>query len=248
LPLISVITPVFNREKYIVDTVESVLRQSYRDFEYILIDDCSTDNSLSILKEYEKRDKRVKVISLKKNSGPAGARNVALKKAEGRFIAFLDSDDVWLEDKLEMQLAFMKQKDAVISFTSFMLINEDGDFKGKIVKARPVVDLDTFLKCTCIGFSTSMVDVEKTGELHLNADTTREDSELWIRLLKRGFVAYGIEKPYVKYRVHKGNISANKLKAAYGTWDMYYRVSGLGFFKSMYYFAHYAINGILKRI
>ena len=247
-PLISVITPVYNRENYIRECIESVLQQTFSDFEYILVDDCSTDNSLAILREYEKKDKRVKVISLDKNAGPADARNIAIKQAKGRYIAFVDSDDLWLKDKLKVQLEFMREKEAPISFTSYYLIDSEGKDKGKIVKAKEVVNLNTFLKCTCIGFSTSMVDREKCGELYLSPDTTREDSYLWIKLLQKGLTAYGIEEPYVKYRVHSGNISSNKVKAALGTWDLFYRVCRLGFFKSLYYFVHYAVNGVLKRV
>ncbi len=247
-PLVSVITPVYNREKVLKQTVESVLSQTFEDFEYILVNDASTDNSLAILEEFEKKDKRVKVINLEKNKGPAGARNAGVDEAKGRYIAFLDSDDIWNKEKLKIQLDFMNEKATAISFTSFELIDVDGNSLGKTVRAKKEVDLDTFLKCTCIGFSTSMIDVAKTGRFNFIDIPIRQDAHLWITLLKRGFVAYGIEKTLVKYRVHRGNISANKFKAALGTWNLYYKIEKLGFFKSLYYFSHYAVNGVLKRL
>ena len=247
-PLVSIITPVYNREEVLRQTVESVLSQSFGDFEYILVNDASTDNSLAILKEYEKKDSRVKVINLEKNLGPAGARNAGVEKASGKYIAFLDSDDMWEKDKLQIQLDFMKERDIAISFTSFELVDAKGNSLGKTVKAKKEVDLDTFLKCTCIGFSTSMIDVEKTGEFSFINIPIRQDAHLWITLLKRVEKAYGIEKTLVKYRVHRGNISANKFKAALGTWNLYYKIEKLGFFKSLYYFSHYAVNGVLKRL
>src|SRR5699024_7875511 len=126
-PKVSVITPVYNAEHYLRETIESVINQTYKSFEYLLIDDCSTDNSASIIKEFAKRDSRIKYVKLKENSGAAVARNTGLEHAQGRYIAFIDSDDVWYPAKLEKQLNYMHDKNRAFTYTNYEHITEEGE-------------------------------------------------------------------------------------------------------------------------
>jgi len=244
--LISIITPVYNSEKYIAETIESVLAQTYSDWEMIIVDDCSTDNSKEIIRKYARKDSRIHLIEFEKNSGTGKARDVALQNAKGRFVAFLDSDDMWLPEKLEKQIRFMTGNNYPISFTSYKSIDENGKDLDRIIQVVKSVNLHQYLKNTIIGYSSSMIDLEQTGSLKIADIRIRVDTQLWISLLKKGFIAYGLDEVLMIYRVHKKSISSNKLYAAKKTWNLYFNVEKLGFLKSVYYFSNYAFNAFKK--
>lgn len=246
--LVSIITPCFNSEKFISRTIESIINQTYSNFELIIIDDCSNDNTVEIIKSFESKDSRIKLVQLEINSGAAIARNRGLEIAKGRFIAFCDCDDIWFENKLEYQINFMLEKFIPISFTSYQLINENGESFNKAINAIDRITHLEYLKNTIIGMSTSMIDTSLVKEFRFENIRTRQDTMLWITLLKRGHVAYGIKEVLVKYTVRSNSISANKFKAASKVWDLYYNMEKMGLFKSSYYFIFYVFNAIKKRL
>ena len=244
--LISIITPVYNSEKYIAETIESVLAQTYLDWEMIIVDDCSTDNSKEIIRKYAGKDRRIHLVEFEKNSGTGKARDVALQNAKGRFVAFLDSDDKWLPEKLEKQIRFMSENNYPISFTSYKSIDENGKDLYRIIRVVKSVNLHQYLKNTIIGYSSSMIDLKQTGSFQIADIRIRVDTQVWISLLKKGFIAYGLDEVLMIYRVHKKSISSNKFYAAKKTWNLYYSVEKLGFYKSVYYFGNYAFNAFKK--
>ena len=246
--LISIITPCFNSSDFISDTIESVINQTYKNWELLIIDDCSTDNSVKIIQEYLEKDTRIKLYINTKNSGAAVSRNLGLMKSSGRFISFIDSDDIWEPLKLEVQINFMLEKNCPISFTNYRLIDEKGASLNKIIKVVKEIDYKGYLKNTIIGMSTSMIDLTKTEDFKFINIRARQDTYLWITLLKRGLIAHGINKTLVNYRVRKNSISANKFKAAKKVWGLYYKKEKLGIVKSIYFFTHYIFNALKKRI
>jgi teichuronic acid biosynthesis glycosyltransferase TuaG len=246
--LISIITPTYNSGIYIKKTIQSVINQTYSNWELIIIDDCSVDNTLEIVKLFSNNDSRIKLLQLEVNSGAAIARNRGLEIAKGRFIAFCDCDDIWFENKLEYQINFMLEKSIPISFTSYELINEKGKLLNKVINAVDSISYKEYLKNTIIGMSTSMIDKSLVKPFMFENFRTRQDTMLWITLLKRGHVAYGLKKILVKYTVRSNSISANKLKAATKVWDLYFNMEKMGLFKSSYYFLFYVFNALKKRL
>ena len=246
--LISIILPTYNSETFISETIFSVINQTYQNWELIIIDDCSTDNSMSIVDSFSKNEKRIKFFKNKTNSGAAISRNIGLENSSGRFISFIDSDDVWELNKLEIQIKFMIVNNYPISFTEYNLIDEKGISLNKTIKVVKEIDYYGYLKNTIIGMSTSMIDLTKTEKFEFKNIRTRQDTYLWITLLKRGLIAQGLNKTLVNYRVRKDSISANKYKAAKQVWKLYYNFEKLGLLKSTYYFSYYIFNAIKKRI
>lgn len=247
-PLISVITPAYNAERFIGETIESVMNQTYSNWEMIIVDDQSTDSTVAIINAYQQKDDRIKVYVLSENSGSAIARNEAMKMAKGRYIAFLDSDDAWYPEKLEKQLRFMQQNDIAFSFTKYRRIGEDGTLKNTVSKAPKSVGYHDLLKHCVIGCLTVMIDREKVGHLEMVNIRTRQDYAYWLEITKRGFRAYGVPEVLAKYRIVGNSISRNKLKAAKRQWYVYRRIEKIGFIKSVWYFSHYAYYGVKNSI
>lgn len=244
---VSVITPIYNCEKFISDTIESVLNQTYTNWEMILIDDCSSDDSINIARSYASKDERIQVIQLDENSGAAVARNVGIENSKGRFLAFLDGDDIWESNKLEIQVDFMIKKNIGFSFTSYKVISEDGTDLDKDVTVPKNIDYNGLLKNTIIGCLTVMLDKEIVGDIRMPLIRTRQDFATWLSILKRGHIAYGINEALSQYRLVPGSISSNKLKAAKRNWYVYRKIEGLSILKSMYVFSGYTINALYKR-
>lgn len=247
---VSIITPVYNCEKYLKDTIENVIKQTYTNWEMLLVDDCSTDKSEEVIKEYTKKDKRVKYFKLKENSGAAVARNFALEKAEGRFIAYLDADDAWKLDKLEKQIKFMLDNNYAFTCTSYEKIDEEGNSKNKIVRIPEKVDYKFFLRNTIIQTVGVMVDTKITGKevLQMPNIRRRQDAATWCQLLKNNYNCYGMNEALSYYRVVSNSLSSNKLKAVKGTWYLYRKIEKLSLFKSCFCFIGYAWNACKKRI
>ena len=247
-PLVSIITPTYNCRDYIISTINSVIAQTYKRWEMIIVDDCSTDNSLNLIQDTAKIDDRIKLISLNKNVGAAKARNKALEIARGRFIAFLDSDDVWMPEKLEIQIGLMIKNNYPISFTRYSVYSEDLSTYRYTIKVPDCIDYSGYVKNTIIGMSTAIINKEIVGLFSFYDIRMRQDAYLWITLLKRGYLAYGINRDLTKYRLRELSISANKLKAAKMNWFIYFHLEKLGFLKASYYFGCYAYNATFKRI
>ena len=214
---VSIILPVYNSEKYIKNTINSVLNQTYKDWELIIIDDASTDNSLKIINEFKIDSFRI--IKNEMNLGAALSRNKGIKKANGRYIAFIDSDDLWNEDKLEKQIGFMKEQDLAISFSSYYRINESGNIIGK-VEAPVSVNFEYILKNVVMQVSTVIIDTYKIKKdliLMPNLKTC-EDVAMYLNILKTGINALGYQECLTKYMVRKKSLSSNKVLNTMRLW------------------------------
>ena len=247
--LVSIITPVYECEKFIEETLKCVLNQTYNNWEMLLVDDCSPDNSYKIIKKYTEKDKRFKYIKLKENSGAAVARNTALSESKGRFIAYLDADDLWDNDKLEKQIAFMKKNNYAFTCTDYEKIDESGNFL-KIVKIPNKVNYNLFLRNTIIQTVGVMVDTKITGKdiLEMPNIRRRQDAATWCQLLKAGYDCYEVPEKLSYYRVVSNSLSSNKFKAIKMNWYWYRKIEKLSFFKTCYCFIGYAFNAVKKRI
>ena len=243
---VSIITPTYNSSKYISEAVESVLAQSYAAWEMIIVDDCSSDKTYDIIQRYACRDNRIKVFRLPQNSGPAAARNLAMDKAQGRYIAFLDSDDLWVSDKLERQLEFMKEKGAAFTYTAYEKMDESGDTRGRIVHVPDQTDYKGLLSASVIGCLTVIYDTNVTGKVFMPNLPKRQDHGLWLKILKMGHIAYGLNEPLAYLRIREGSISSNKVMAATYVWKLYRDVEGLSFLESSYHFINYAARAFFK--
>lgn len=239
--LISIITPTYNSGKYIGETIKSVLSQTYENWELLIADDCSKDNTAYIVNEFN--DSRIKYLKLDKNVGAATARNTVLEKAKGKFIAFLDADDMWKPEKLERQLMFMLGNQAGFSFTSYEILKNG---RNKVVKVPYKLNYNQFMKNTIIGTSTVMVNTDIVGEIRLANVRKDHDSMTWAKLLREGHLAYGLNESLAYYRKVEGSISSDKLKAARNHWINCRNVEKLPFIKCLYYFIFYGLNAVRK--
>jgi glycosyltransferase involved in cell wall biosynthesis len=242
---VSIITPSFNSEKFIEETIKSVLSQTYQNWEMIIVDDCSEDNSVGVISRYVKNDERIKMIQSKTNRGPAISRNEALKYASGRFIAFLDSDDLWLPVKLKRQLEFMASTESVLSFTAYGKIDEDGN-EGNLINAPKKVNYERLLKTCSIGILTAMYDTEYLGKVYMPDIFSVEDYALWLKITKQGYEAHGLDEKLSLYRVRKQGISRNKIRKSTYQWKVYRELENLSILKSLYYMFFYTYNGYKK--
>lgn len=246
--LVSIITPVYNAEEFIVQTIESVKSQTYKDWELLLIDDCSTDSSAELIKSFIDCDSRIKYIKLNKNSGAAVTRNTGLSVAQGRYIAFLDSDDIWKPQKLERQMKLLKERQVGFVFTSYRYIMQDGSPMSKVARAPEKIDYNGLLKNTIIGCSTVLIDKHIIGDFRMANVRRGQDTATWLQLLKKTDFAYGIYEDLVWYRVVSGSLSDNKFTAIKRTWNTYRNVEHLSLPKAMYVFVFYAYNAVKKRL
>ena len=247
--LVSIITPVYNCEKFIEETIKCVISQTHSNWEMLLIDDCTLDDSASIIKEYAKKDNRIKYIKLKENGGAAVARNKALEKAKGRFIAYLDADDLWTNDKLEKQIKFMLDNNYAFTCTDYEKIDEEGNHL-KIVKIPSKVDYNLFLRNTIIQTVGVMVDTKLVDKnlLVMPNIRRRQDAATWCQLLKNGYDCYEVPEKLSYYRVVSNSLSSNKLKAIRMNWYWYRKIEKLPLWKTCYCFIGYAFNAVKKRI
>lgn len=245
MPVVSVITPMFNCEEFLSLTIAAVQRQTFQSWEMILVDDCSSDSSCELAKSFSEKDDRVRLIRLPNNSGAAVARNTAIEAAKGRYIAFLDSDDLWLPNKLDVQIAWMQENDYPFTFSSYEKIDETGSPFGRIgVPSR--VDYKRLLKGCEIGCLTAIYDTEKLGKVYMPLIRKRQDWGLWLRLLKQTPYAYGFPDVLAQYRVTRNSLSASKRSAAHYAWRLLREVEQLSVAKSAYCFLHYAARGTLR--
>ncbi len=232
--LVSVITPVHNSEKYLRECIASVLAQTYKNWELILADDNSTDSSNTIIREFAALDPRIKHISLSENSGAGLARNKALEIAKGRFISFLDSDDVWYPEKLSRQLNFMLENNHKFTFTSYEKMNRNGKKLKNKVSAKKVVSYRRALYKNPIGCLTVIYDTAFFGRQYMSPNRKRQDFALWLRLLKEAN-AYGLDDCLACYRVRYNSISFNKLMLVKHEWKIYRHEEKLSVPQSLFY-------------
>lgn len=248
-PLVSVIMPSFNSSKHIEETVNSVLDQSFSDWELIIVDDCSSDNTVDIVEALSEKDNRIRLFKQSSNMGAASARNVALEESTGRYIAYLDSDDLWRETKLEKQIEFMQKRNSVFSCASYEVIDEDGAPLGKKVLMMPEADYEGFLTNNLLQTVGIMVDTSVVCKdlLLMPNLRRRQDAATWLQVLKNGYKCDGISDVLCEYRRVSGSLSSNKFKAAAGVWHLYRGVEKLPMAFSIKCFARYAVCAIWKR-
>ena len=239
---VSVITPAYNAEKYIGKAIESVLSQSYQNWEMIIVDDGSKDRTVDIVKRYS--DSRIKLHCLEKNSGVAVAMNTAIELAQGPLIAFLDADDIWKPQKLERQVNFMVSNGYGFTFSAYEIIKEK---KNKFVKAPKAQNYGQYMRNTVIGTSAAMLDLDIIGHDFRMVNLRKDlDSMTWAKLLREGHKAYGLNESLALYRKVETSISNDKWKAATNHWENCRKIEHLSFFKCLYYFIGYAFNATLK--
>lgn len=209
MDLVSIITPSFNSSQFIEDTIKSIQAQTYKNWELIITDDCSSDNSCEIIETYAQNDPRIKLIRLDKNSGAGVARNTSIQAAKGRFIAFCDSDDRWFPEKLEKQLWFMNQKKCFLSYSSYLLCDEKDHIDGIVVSPKKET-LKSMMRDDKMGFLTVIYDTKNLGKIYLPSMRKRQDWAWKLKVLQKCEVAYGMKEPLAYYRIRKDSISRNK--------------------------------------
>lgn len=244
--LVSIIMPAYNAEKYISESIESVLAQTYKNWELIIVDDCSSDNTKKIVDDYMQKDYRIKFIMLAQNSGAAVARNTAIENAKGRYIAFLDSDDLWKKEKLQKQLDFMQKGQYAFTFTSYQYLKQTNEEKLRVINIPKSLTYKQSLKNTIIGCLTVVVDRKKTGDFRMPLVRAGQDHLTWWMLMKRGFKAYGLQENLAEYRRVEGSISHNRFKAIKRHWKLYREYEKIGLLKSTYCFICYALHAVKK--
>lgn len=233
--LISIITPTYNCAKFISETIESVINQTYINWEMIIVDDCSTDNTKEIVQEYMLRDSRIKYFCLEKNCGAAIARTKAMEIAKGKYMAFLDSDDLWLKNKLQYQLDCMKKNNWNFSCTAYEQINENGELLHKTIKTISKTDYNRLLLDCPVGNSTVMYNVENMGKFVVPNIKKRNDDALWLQMLKKEKNIYGIDKVLMQYRVRNNSISSNKFQLIKYHWILYRKIEKISVLRSIYH-------------
>lgn len=249
--LVSIIVPVFNAEKYIRETIASVASQTYGNWELLLVEDCSSDGSLAEIGRCmeERNDPRIRLIRQPSNMGAARARNRGLKEAKGRFIAYLDADDLWRPGKLEKELAFMLEKGAAFAFTGYEFADEQGRGTGKVVHVPQTLCYRQALSNTTIFTTTVMFDTEKIDRGQLEMPVIKsEDTALWFRVLRNGCTAYGLDENLVLYRRSGNTLSANKLEAIRRIWNLYRVSEGLSLSESAWNLVFWAVRAVRRRL
>lgn len=249
--LISIIVPVYNAEKFIRETMDCVLAQTYPQWELLLVEDGSRDGSVEVIKKYinEKGDTRVKLICQTSNQGAAKARNRGVREAAGRYIAYLDADDLWPPEKLERELNFMKEKEAAFVFTGYEFADERGVGTGKIVRVPKTLNYRQALSNTTIFTTTVMFDTDKISkELLEMPDVKSEDTALWWKVLKQGYTAYGLNENLAEYRRAGKSLSSNKLEALRRIWNLYRKTEGMNIAGSAWHFCFWAVRAVRRRM
>lgn len=249
--LVSIIVPVYNVKKYITATIESVLAQTYTNWELLLIENGSTDGTREFLEQYlqENQDDRIRYVAMGENAGAAAARNYGMDLSSGRFVAFLDSDDLWQKEKLEHQVAFMKKHDAAFSFTGYEFADETGTGTGKVVYVPKTLCYKKALQNTTIFTSTVMFDTKKLSKDRLHMPLVKsEDTALWWRILRSGETAYGLQENLVLYRRIANSLSSNKIEAIRRIWNLYRNEEKLSIPFSIYNFCLWAWRAVKRRV
>lgn len=243
---VSIITPCFNSAPFLPEMIDSVVEQTYDDWELIIIDDYSTDESAIVIEKYCQKDSRIKYFKTKYPSGsPCLPRNIGIEYAKGRFIAFLDSDDIWLPNKLAEQLELFGDRKTAVVYSNYEKITESGERGERIVIAPETTSYQNLLKGNVIGNLTGIYDTQKVGKVYCQ-NIHHEDYILWLSILKKGYIARNTNVVHALYRVRKQSVSANKLNVISWQWYIYRNIERINCLKACYYFIHYAWRAFLK--
>lgn len=243
---VSVITPVYNVEKYIDKTLESVFNQTYKDIEIVMVDDCSEDNSAEIISDFQKTHPEIIYFQQPHNMGAGAARNKCLEFASGQYVAFLDSDDLWYPEKLEKQINCMKEKKSPFSYAAIEMINEEGVIiKGKR-NLKENCDYKYLLRNTVIATSSVVIDRMELGEFRMPLRRGGQDYATWLGLLRGGVIAQGINEPLVRYRVRGNSLSSNKFSSLKQVWDIQTNVEHINKISGGINVLYFCINALKK--
>lgn len=246
--LVSIIMPMYNSEKYLRESIESVLAQTYSNWELLIIDDFSKDQSLSIAKSYVEKDPRIRLLSNDRRIGmPSAPRNVGVQAAKGRYISFLDSDDVWFPQKLEQQVALFADNRTAIVYSNYEKIDEFGNRCNRLVVAPPYATYRSLLGGNVIGNLTGIYDTKKVGKAIIK-DIHHEDYAMWLSILKQGYNAQNTGTTLASYRETAQSVSSNKLKVTTWQWYIYRKVEHLSLLQSTFYFISYAWKAFFKSL
>lgn len=244
--LVSIIMPMHNSAKFVGEAITSVINQTYDNWELLVIDDASEDYSCDIVREYIKRDNRIHLLFNDNHTGrPSSPRNMGVNNAKGRYIAFLDSDDMWFPEKLEQQIPLFDDDNVAIVYSNYEKMDEDGHRSSRIVKAPVTATYNMLLSGNVIGNLTGVYDQNKVGKIGF-LDIHHEDYVLWLSILKKGFIARNTNTTTAAYRIVSNSISANKLQVLPWQWSIYRDIEHLSLLRSAYHFVNYAIKAFLK--
>ena len=249
--LVSIIVPVYNAEKFIRETMDCVVAQTYPRWELLLVEDCSRDGTVAVIEEYirENGEGRIRLINQPENTGAARARNRGLQEAVGRYIAYLDADDLWLPEKLEKELEFMEQKNAAFAFTGYEFADGNGKGTGKVVHVPETMNYRQALSNTTIFTTTVMFDTRKIAKDLLEMPVIKsEDTALWWKVLRNGYTAYGLDENLVKYRRPRKSLSSNKVEALRRIWNLYRKAEHMGVLSSAWHFCFWAVRAVMRRV
>ncbi len=244
--LVSIITPVYNCEKFIKETIESVLNQTYAKIELLLIDDCSKDNSAAIIHTFN--DDRIVYFKQEKNMGAGVARNKALELAKGQYVAFLDADDIWEKDKIEKQLKLMADTKSWFSYTGASVINEDGSFAKKVRKVKPKCSYKKLLKNTMIITSSVLIDRTVSGDFRMSEMRSGQDYATWLMLLRKKNVACGVCEPLCRYRNSSNSLSSNKFKSIKQVYTIQRKQENINWFSASINTCFFILNALKKHL
>ncbi len=227
--LVSIIVPTYNTEKFIRSTIDSVLNQTYTNWEMILVDDASTDKTVSVIEEFAQKDSRIKLFKLPKNQGNGFARNAALEKATGKYIAYLDADDLWFPEKLEKQILFLKTNNLHFTFSFYDSIDEEGnDLNRRVESPNPLTYKQLFF-CNYVGNLTAIYDADYFGKIILATSQKRQDWRIWLTILKKIEIAKPVPEPLALYRIRKDSVSSSKFKLIKHNFGVYREFHGYNF-------------------
>lgn len=246
--IVSIIMPMHNSSAFLKEAIESVIAQTYQQWELIVIDDASSDCSREIVLNFQKDDSRIQLLSNENSIGlPSAPRNLGIRHARGRYVAFLDSDDCWLPNKLKRQLTLFDGKDVAIVFSDYEKMNEHGDIKHRIVKAPNSITYKDLLNSNYIGNLTGIYDRKLVGEVYL-PNIHHEDYAFWLSILKKGYVARNTSTVEALYRIRAKSVSSSKINLLTWQWDIYRKEEHLSFLMSLYHYVIYAYKGWRKSL
>lgn len=245
--LVSVITPCKNAARWLDTCIQSVRDQDFQDWELLVVDDASTDESPAIVEAQVEKDNRIKLLRLSESLGGSGARNHAIRQARGRYIAFLDADDWWLPQKLSSQIAFMEKGELPFTYTAYEKVDVSGELQGRVFHPPLELNYVKLLRSCAIGCSTVMLDTKILGRRYLPDLPRSHDYALWLELLREGYVAKGIDEPLTVYREHSGSLSSNKLSKLKMAWQIYRNHESFNLLISSFLLTSYVIHGLRKR-
>ena len=243
--LVSIIMPSYNSELTIKESIKSVIEQTYSNWELLITDDCSTDRTCQIVKEFVEQDDRIKLFVSDKNKGAGAARNNSIKESSGRFLAFLDSDDLWAPDKLKEQINYMTINGYALTYTAYSKIDTYGNIKKDILPPSKG-DFSSLLKSNDIGCLTAIYDTEVVGKVYMPLIRKRQDMALWLIILQKIDYAHCLNKNLAFYREGHLSLSSNKIKIIKSQWEFYRNYLGFGYVKAVYYFLHYIQRALRK--